>query len=540
MTALEFEKFLDGLSDETAYQTAVYARGAVDLEFFSGYFFAHYCQHPFNEFHHAYFKTVKFGERKIRRADAAPRGYAKSVLKALIKPIHDLCYGLESYIVIFSNTETQAIGKLRDIRNELLENRKLIDFYGISFARKAIAEGSFVAYCDKHSVKFEGYGTGAQIRGLRHGAARPSKLILDDVEHSEEVENEMLREKYAAWAREDVGKMGDENTNIEFVGTILHRKSLLSEALENPMYESKKYKAVINWSEREDLWELWRKILYNIDNPSRLIEAQAYYEANKTDMLQGVQVLWPEKEPYIDLMKELAETGRRAFMKEKQNEPLGNDQKIFQTFHWYYEDTLNGEKGVYLETTKKFIPLSYLRTYGVMDPATGQTKAKAGTKGDWTCILTGHHEPNGRLLVHHDWTRREAPSKYIEQLFVGHDEFQYEKFGVETNLYRNLLMPNILSARKALEEKRGKTVKIPFYEIEQVENKQKRIYTLEPKLTNGWIVLNRNLSKEFKDQLEDFPKADHDDCPDSLEMLYALVNNRIKTQAVTMNASAGR
>jgi hypothetical protein len=62
-------------------------RCAHDLESFARIFFPHYCRLPFNDFHRDYFSEVEFGERKVRRSRAAPRGYAKSTLAALVIPI---------------------------------------------------------------------------------------------------------------------------------------------------------------------------------------------------------------------------------------------------------------------------------------------------------------------------------------------------------------------------------------------------------------------------------------------------------------------
>ena len=512
-----------------------------DTELFSAFFFPHYCKHAFNAFHYGEFEHYRERKTKVRRASVAPRGYAKSTITALIKPIHDLCYGLERYIVIFSNRDDQAVGKLRDIRNELLGNPLLVAIYGIRFDRAKPAESSFKAYSDRGAIKYEAYGANSEIRGIRDGDARPSKIVLDDIEHSEEVDNEALRSKLEAKFNDVIAKLGDENTSYYFVGTILHRKSLLQGKLDNPMYDGHKYKSVISWSDNEHLWEEWRGILRDKGDPQRFDKSLAFYHANEAAMLQGTEVLWPEKEPYLYLMQELFETGKRSFMKEKQNEPIGSDEKIFQTILWYHESEQDGKRGILIEQTKVFIPFAHMRAYAVMDPATGQTKAKAGRLGDFTCIILGLVDPHGRLFVHSDWTKRVAPSVYIEKVLEYADEkIPVEKFGIETNLYRNLLLPNLIDARKRREKERKKIVKIPFYDIETVENKEKRIYTLEPKLTNGWILFNRALSQEFVGQVEDFPKADHDDCPDALEMLWGLVNNRYGMHSVGLNPMDGR
>jgi predicted phage terminase large subunit-like protein len=541
---LDAEAMAGDLQAEKDLRDLWYWRCATDEELFAFYYFPHYCQHPFNEFHRDHFATSNFMERAIRRARAAPRGYAKSTLKALIKPIHDVCYALEKYIVIISNTQDQANQKLRDIRSEVLTNAALAADYGIHFRTRKPGETQYTLYCGKHACMFTCYGAGVEIRGIRFGASRPTKIILDDSEHSEEVHNEALRKKDEDWFFQVVSNLGNEFTNIEVIGTVLHKESRLMKLIKNPAYDGRIFKAVISWSERQDLWDKWTQIYTNLDNPNRLAEADYFYRENERELLKGTKVLWPEKESYLYLMKELVEKGRRSFFKEKQNEPIGGDEALFERFHFYHETA----DGLFVETTKTLLPWSelkdqqgrWLNAYGVIDPATGQTKAKPGKLSDFACLLTGIKDKRGRLLVHQDWTKRAAPTKQIESVFEHHLEFDYQKFGVETNLYRNLMLPNMVAERKRREQEVKKAIQLPFYDIEQVENKEKRIYTVEPKVTHGWVLLNRALSQEFMGQLEAFPHADHDDCPDALEMLWGLVNNRYKACGVSIDAMGGR
>lgn len=534
------------LQAESDLEDLWYWRLATDVELFAAAYFPHYCQYSFNEFHRDVFNSMSFMERAIRRARAAPRGYAKSTISALIKPIHDVCYGLEDFIVIISNTQDQANGKLKDIRAEILTNASLIADYGVHFSRKNPGETQYVVKCGDHQAMFVAYGSGVEIRGIRFGSKRPTKIIVDDPEHSEEVLNEALRAKQLQWYQDVVSKIGDEKTNVDYVCTVLHRESLTAQILKNPAYESKLYKAVISWSEREDLWDKWRDIFTNLDNPNRVAESDLFYKQNEKEMLKGVKVLWPEKEPYLFLMKEMVETGKRSFMKEKQNEPIGGDEQLFDVIHWYREGrgVFEGKEceGIIVEKSGVFIPWAQLKEhcYGALDPATGQTKARPGRLGDFSCILTGFKDPKGRLLVHNDWTKRAAPTKYIAEIFELHLRYGYHKFGVETNLYRNLLLPNIIAERSRREKETKKVIQLPFYDIENVDKKEKRIYTLEPKVSHGWILFNRALSQEFMGQLEAFPHGDHDDGPDTLEMLWGMVNNRYKASSLSIDPMSGR
>lgn len=526
-------------TDQEAALELLVAKCATDVELFAVIFFPHYCEREFNQFHIDLFESFQFGERKVRRVRAAPRGSAKSTIAALIRPIHDLCYGQEKFILFVSSTQDLAVPKLKDIRSEVLANSDLQIVYGVRFSVKKPSVSAFTCVSSRGETHFKAVGKDSQIRGIRYKQFRPTKIVFDDFESSEEVQNDRLRQKTEDIFHEEFGKTGDTKTNIEFVGTVLHKDALLPKLIDNPAYDSKLYKAVISWSEREDLWEKWRAIYRNLDNKDRAKEAMAFFEANKDEMLKGTEVMWPEKESYYDHMMDMMEIGKRAFFKEKQNQPLGLDEPVFERFHFYREV----EQGFLIEETNTLVRLDQLQCIGSIDPSTGQTKPKKGKLGDFCVIATGYLQNiqgKKRLFVHHDWTKRASPTKQIEAIFDLNDRFGFDKFSVETNLYRNLLLPNILDEKKRREKAAGKTIRVPFYDCVQTENKIERIYTIEPKVNNGLILFNRGLSKEFMMMFEEFPFADHDDAPDVLEQLWSLAHNRYQATALQFNPMAGR
>jgi predicted phage terminase large subunit-like protein len=535
LSLTEFATLFDQTQNDDEALELLKHRCATDLKLFARTYFPHYCNREFSPFHEEICRRFKFRERNIRSAIAAPRGNAKSTWRSLIVPIHDVCYGSEKFILVLSSTTPLANKKLKDIRQEISDSAELRAAYGVRFPKKKVGESEFLAISENGRTYFAAVGRGSEVRGIRIGENRPTKIISDDVEFSEEVYNERSRKKTEDWYFEDVTKAGDEGTNIELVGTILHRDSLLSKLLKNPRYEGSKYQAVIAWSEREDLWNKWREFYRNLDNPNRLADAMAFYDANKVEMLKGTKVLWPEKEDYLAHMIDMEEIGRRAFMKEKQNDPQGTDEPIFERMHWYREVP----EGFKIEASGVIVPWRDLQCVGAMDPSTGQVKATKGKLGDFTSIVVAYLDRSGRIFVHHDFTKRVPPTRYIAELFNLHEKFKFEKFAVETNLYRNLLLPNILDERKRREaESKDKKIRIAFYDVEQTENKRERITRLEPKVNHGYIVFNRSLSAEFVNQFVDFPHADHDDAPDCVEIVWNLAHNRYKPAGVSMDAMA--
>ncbi len=537
----EFEKVLEEFkNDPFEIDNLIYWRCGTDVKLFAKYFFPHYCDLPFNNFHEDTFESYVFGQRSRRKVNAAPRGYAKSTIEAFIKPIHDVCYKLEHFIVIASNTDGQSVQKLKDIKAEFLDNGELIAMFGQFFKSRNVGAKEFIAVNGDHKVLFMAVGSKKEIRGTRFGSHRPTKIIIDDFEHSTEIENEEIRDKYEDLFKDVFSKIGNKKTNIEMIGTVLHRKALLCKVLKNPAYRGKVYTAIESWATNKELWLKWKDIYTDLDRFSsddeRIDAAQKFFDDNKEAMLEGTKVLWPDHESYLELQQEIIEAGLRSFMKEKQNAPMSDDEKIFDPEKIRYYREVEG--GIKLEHNGVYIPWAQLPdSFGTMDPATGQVRAKKGKKGDFTCILSGFRDTKRRLFVHHDYTRRVAPSVYIAKSFDLHKEFDYVKFGVETNLYRNLLIPNMKDEEKRRQKEQKELIKLPIYDIEQVENKEKRIYTLEPKVEHGWIYFNRALSQEFFDQLFEFPKGDHDDCPDALEMLWSLVHNRYKAGGITKRSN---
>jgi predicted phage terminase large subunit-like protein len=537
---LDFLSFIEKKHSRAQAKQILLERCAYDLELFAQIYFPHYCRYRFNEFHSQFFQDHKYPQRNLRRVYIAPRGSAKSTTATLISPIHDLVFKREKFILIISHTQDQAIQKLKDIRSELVENDCLHNDFGNFFQSKMVNASEFTANCGNFSCKFKAVGTGTEIRGIRHKEARPTKIIFDDIEHSERVENEILRKKDAEYFFEVVSKVGSETTNIEGVGTILHEDSLLQKLSKNPIYETKLYKSIISWSDREDLWEQWRSIMMDLENPDRKTQAQAFYEQNKQEMLLNTKVLWPEKEDYLYLQNEILEIGKPAFLQEKQNEPINPEDRVFHQLHYYKKVP----EGFYLELNQETVPFTELKNYcfGALDPATGQTKPAQGAGSDFSCIVVGYlHPKTGRIFVDAEWTKVAPPSVFIQQVFNMNETFHFSKFAVEINLFRNLLMQDLVRERKEREKKaQGKLIQMPFYEIENNSPKRQRIFALEPKVSHGWIVFNRNLSQEFINQISQFPNAAHDDAPDALEMLYNLCHNKYPASPVSLDALGRR
>ncbi|MCM4813741.1 hypothetical protein MMS45_30065, partial [Escherichia coli] len=114
---------------------------------------------------------------------------------------------------------------------------------------------------------------------------RPDLVILDDIENDEMVRNPEQRDKLHDWLTKTVMPLGEAGgkTDIIYIGTILHYDSVLSRTLNNPMWKTARFKAVIQWPANMKLWDEWEELIRNKQPEA----AEALYRQNEADMLAG-------------------------------------------------------------------------------------------------------------------------------------------------------------------------------------------------------------------------------------------------------------
>ena len=510
--------------------------GAIDMEFFGRAYFPHYFSKPSPEFHRELDAIWQQGVLKgrypltaadtkmisrlpgTRRAVAAPRGHAKSTNLTFKGTMHSTLYGYKHYPIIISDSSEQAEGFLDNIRVEFEENTAILEDFG-PLAGSVWRSNVLVT---KTNIKIEAIGSGKKIRGRKHRNWRPDLIILDDVENDENVRTPEQRSKLKNWFDKAVSKSGDDYTDIVYIGTLLHYDSLLAKTLTNPAYRSIKYKAVIQFSQADDLWQQWETIFTDLSNDDRESEALAFFQAHKAAMLEGTQVLWEEKLSYYDLMVMRVSEGEASFNSEEQNEPINPDDCLFmeEWFDYYNEAEVN-----FGDPAFDF--------FGFIDPSLGKTK-----RSDFSAIVTlAKHKGSGYMYVVDADIERRHPDRIIADVLAkerwlrasfGHG---YRKLGAETNQFQWFLKEELAKASA----KAG--LYLPIEEVQQTSDKVMRIQTLQPDVKNKYIKFNRR-HKRLLEQLTQFPMGAHDDGPDALEGARSIAK-RVKRFRIVNRAEFG-
>lgn len=503
-------------------------RGATDLKHFGKYYLPHYFTRRSPAFHS---ELDRLWCRRVmkdmdpltqteamlsapgrRSAVAAPRGHAKSTVMTLKNALHAALYGYKRYILLVSDTETQAAGFLESIKYELETNERILLDFGEQAGKKTWKTSSILL---TNGCRIDAVGTGQKLRGRRNYQRRPDLILCDDIENDEGVRTAEQRRKTADWFWKAVCKSGDSYTDILFIGTILHYDSLLANLLDNPGFSSKVFRAV-QADSPSPLWEEWSRIYTDLSDADREEHALKFFTAHKNEMNEGAKVLWPSKFSYYDLRVMRLTEGDAAFQSEMQNEPINPEDCLFSPawFHYYDPDTLDFRDPAF-------------RFYGYCDPSLGQS-----ARSDYSAILTlAVHRDTGLAYVFLADIARRHPDQIItdildtERRLCGSFGRGYTLFGAETNQFQWFLKEQLAkeSARQGLH--------LPIQGVRSTEDKAIRVSALQPDVKNGYLLFRPDQTLLLQ-QLAQFPLGAHDDGPDALAGALSLA--RKQTRALTL------
>jgi len=501
------------MADRTPAAVAERRRKVFDpvsgYEYFVQNYFPHYVRSPHKSQLHEYlFKTLPAllrNPNNALEADAAPRGEAKSTMVTQLFSLWCIVTGQKHYIVIVMDSIDQAYPMLEAIKAELEFNPRLkTDFPEACGQGRVWQSGTAVTAND---VKIQVAGSGKKLRGLRHGPYRPDLVVLDDIENDEAVRNPDMRDKLEGWLKKTVLHLGGvgQKFDVVYIGTILHYDSVLNRTLNNPMWHSARFKAMLKWPDNMALWDEWETILRNNGKAGEAM-AQAFYEANEAEMTAGAQTSWAAR-GVLDLMKIRARDGHAAFDSELQNDPVSGEDAVFAHIL---------DKCFYKPSE---IPPDAVR-FGALDPSLG----KAGASRDPSAILVGAFDrKTGILYVEVAQIKKRLPDLIIEDVIALQAKHKCKVWAVETVQFQEFLKTELVKRSAA----RG--IPVPARAVKPITDKLLRIESLQPHIANGLIKFDANHTA-LLDQLRHFPKAAHDDGPDALHMLWMLATSGSRAQ----------
>lgn len=486
------EAEVSGFAPDAAAVQARRLQAQDDFGWFTRTYFPHYIRSPHKSRLHDYLfeRLPAIADAPASQCDAiaAPRGEAKSTLVSQLFVLWCVLTGRKRYPVIVMDSIDQAYPMLEAIKAELEFNPRLAsDFAAEAGQGRVWQAGTIVT---KGDAKVQVAGSGKKLRGLRHGPWRPDLAVLDDIENDEQVRNPDQRDKLQAWLTKTVLPLGGAGAKFDvvYIGTILHYDSVLARTLANPLWRAARFKALLAWPDDMAAWQRWEELLRNDGEAV----ADAYYASHKQTMDAGAQVSWAAR-PIEALMKIRARDGHATFDAEYQNDPVAGENAPFVDALRYWEQLPEG--CVY---------------FGAVDPSLG----KSGAGRDPSAVLVGAwHRASGVLYVVRADIRKRLPDRIIADVIELQRQYRCVLWVVEAVQFQEFLRTELVKRSAAA------GVPVPARAVTPIADKLLRIETLQPHMANGLIQVHASQTA-LVEQLRHFPKADHDDGPDALQMLW--------------------
>jgi hypothetical protein len=215
---------------------------------------------PVPEFHTRVWNLMTRLDFK-RVAIAIPRGHAKTTLAKLSAVWYFLFTDVQ-FIVYLSNTSDLAVKCVNDIM-DFFDAPNFITVFGqIKYETEKRGDGEFIFYINtpwggtKRCI-LKARGCGQQVRGLNIGNLRPQIAICDDMEDSEELDNEDVRNKNLRWFFGTFVKAMDRKFNkILMIGNLIDTHCILNKVMKLEGWTTMVLGAILK--DRSPLWsDMW-------------------------------------------------------------------------------------------------------------------------------------------------------------------------------------------------------------------------------------------------------------------------------------------
>lgn len=267
-------------------------------------------------------------------AIAAPRGHAKSTAITLGYGLATLLFRDRKFMLLVSDTESQASMFLGLFKQELQNNNDLIDLFGVKRNDKGLVQfvkdsetDIIVEFDDGHRFRVIAKGAEQKLRGLIWNGSRPDIILCDDMENDELVMNKERRDKMRRWFDGALVPSLSDRGVIRMVGTILHSDSLLEGFMPNPSDKQTVSEGLKQYTTKRTVWKALK------------------YRAHSSDFKQ---LLWPEKktvEQFQSLYEEAVRKGMTdTYSREYLNYPIDEAVSFFKRNDFLPRKPEDGDK----------------------------------------------------------------------------------------------------------------------------------------------------------------------------------------------------
>lgn len=428
---------------------------------------------------------------------AAPRGHAKTTGMTVSYGLATLLFRERKFMLLVSDTESQAAMFLGYFKEQLQENQPLVDLFGlkkndkgqVQFVKETETD-IIVEFEDGHKFRVIAKGAEQKLRGLIWNGSRPDIILCDDMENDELVMNKDRREKMRRWFYSALLPCLSTKGIIRVVGTILHMDSLLERLMPKPFGRN---------SVQEPL-KLWSKI-----KVSGWVSVK--YKAHTDDFSE---VLWPEKhnkETLQQKRQEYFDMGMPdVYSQEYLNVPLDESVAYFKRNDFEH-----------ITEEDKKLPLKY---YITVDLAIAEHE-----KADYSVFIVAGVDEMRRIHVVQVIRERFDSKDIVDTLLALQRIYDPEVIGIEDTQITKSIGPFL---REEMVRQNVYPSIIPLKH--GGKDKIQRARSIQARMRAKTVKFDKQAEwyASFEDELSRFPRDVHDDQVDAFAYLGMLLNTLVE------------
>lgn len=446
------------------------------------------------EFHKECWELCCSNEKFV--AIAAPRGHAKSTAVTLGYGLATLLFRERKFMLLVSDTESQASLFLGTFKQELQDNQELIELFGLKRNDKGFVtflkdtETDIIVECtDGHKFRIIAKGAEQKLRGLIWNGSRPDIIMCDDMENDELVLNKERREKMRKWFKGALLPCRSDSGIVRIVGTILHADSMLERLMPNPSDKTTTVEELKQYSTRKGMWKAVK------------------YRAHNSDFSR---LLWPSKKSATEfkmLYDEAVKDGTTdIYSQEYLNEPIDEAVSFFK-------------KADFLPITQedRAVKLNY---YITADLAISETE-----KADFSVFVIAGVDEDKRLHVKNIIRERMDGKEIVDTFLTLQKLYDPVAMGVEDMQISKAIGPFLR------EEMIKNNVFISLLPLKHGgKDKPTRARSIQARLRAHGIKFDKegDWYPIFENECLAFPRGKHDDQVDAFAYLGLMLDSLIE------------
>jgi predicted phage terminase large subunit-like protein len=456
--------------------------------------------------HYEWWELCCSKERYV--AIAAPRRHAKTTAVTTTYTLACLLFRERSYALIVSDTVTQAVQFLGDIKRELSNNDQLRALFKVKEFIKD-ADDDFICLCeDGHMFRVQAKGSEQKVRGLKWNNKRPDLIVCDDLENDEIVMNKDRREKFRNWFFGALLPCISYNGVVRYVGTILHADSLL-ERLMPKLYDKRtQFDGLVTWTTKKSAW---KSVKYRA------------HDENMSHFLWEEMAISSAKQEKLTTAKEYFSYLRESFVEQGLSEKYSQEYlnlPIDESFTYY-------KRKDFLEMRQEDFDKS-MRFY-----ITGDLAISESERADYSVFLVAGIDEHRNLYVRDIIRDRMDGREIVDTILALEKAWRPEVIGIEEmqvskaigpflreEMARQNVFPSLLSLKHGGKDKHARAKSMQA---------RTRTHTVRFNKEADWY-------QDFEDEVCTFPRARNDDQFDALAYLGMLLD--IVIEAPTENEIA--